>query len=627
MMKNKKEVNEFPDFESVTFKIKCNYRLRNWVIIIFLFLIQSCNGFIPSGDTLIAKRLTEKGEQLLNSKPDSVLKLTDSVIRISLKTSLDDQLLVRAYAVRQKAFSKLKNMDSVIAVGSELRVIAERIPDSLSMANSLLLVKGEVDYNEQQKLLKYLPGGIFTFGKANKNYEKAQLLGSYGVILSQKGDFKQAQTLLFQAYKIYQYLDSLKAMWSVCLNIGSVYLFIGSTKEEIEYYKKAYDIAIKRNDSLQISSSLINISGYFNDIKNYDSASYYINESLKILPPSPAYHYLKMKIDYKVADIQTNKGNYTVAESFFNSMLNNCKRDGAIEGIAMAYKGLGTVYNKTNRPKLAIDCLTKAIKIADTMGQGNLKQMLWPILINTYKSSGDYKNAYEAVMINNALNDSLMALDKQVAIHDLEKGYQSEKKELENKRLTVELSSKKKIIFLLMLIFVILILLWRIRERWHKQLATTQNVLIAKYKAEKLERDQLKNKNIEIEPIIQSAIVTASEVEISLFEKLNNYYREQKPYKNAKLKIADIVVVLNTTQNEIAQELKANNYPNFNAFTNYYRVEEARRMFEEEASSNLKLEIIGEQSGFGSKQSFYTAFESVTGIKPGFYRNSFMRTG
>ena len=60
-------------------------------------------------------------------------------------------------------------------------------------------------------------------------------------------------------------------------------------------------------------------------------------------------------------------------------------------------------------------------------------------------------------------------------------------------------------------------------------------------------------------------------------------------------------------------------------FSNRFRVEEVRRLFDEPSNVNLKLETIATQAGFGNRQSFYDAFEQVTGVKPGYYRKNILQ--
>jgi len=59
--------------------------------------------------------------------------------------------------IKAESFSVLNKMDSVMAERNSLVIIAEKVSDSLTIAYSLLLLNGEVDYVEHLKLLKYLP--------------------------------------------------------------------------------------------------------------------------------------------------------------------------------------------------------------------------------------------------------------------------------------------------------------------------------------------------------------------------------------------------------------------------------------------------------------------------------------
>ena len=99
------------------------------------------------------------------------------------------------------------------------------------------------------------------------------------------------------------------------------------------------------------------------------------------------------------------------------------------------------------------------------------------------------------------------------------------------------------------------------------------------------------------------------------------YYETEKPYLDPKLKAIDVANELQVSQRQIAAVLKANGFSGFTNFNNKFRVEEVKRQFEVSDNAALKIEAIATQSGFGSRQSFYTAFEEFTGVNPGFYRS------
>jgi len=108
-----------------------------------------------------------------------------------------------------------------------------------------------------------------------------------------------------------------------------------------------------------------------------------------------------------------------------------------------------------------------------------------------------------------------------------------------------------------------------------------------------------------------------------LIEQLIQYYHTEKPYLDPKLKAEDVAAQLNTSQKAIASALKQYKNTNFNNFTNQYRVDEAKRIMENLSDKFYKVETVAYDSGFGSKSTFYAAFEQFTGIKPSYFR-SFM---
>ncbi len=106
----------------------------------------------------------------------------------------------------------------------------------------------------------------------------------------------------------------------------------------------------------------------------------------------------------------------------------------------------------------------------------------------------------------------------------------------------------------------------------------------------------------------------------TLIEQLIIYFQYEKPYLNPKLKVDDVARTLNSSQKAIAIALRAYKGINFNMFTNQFRVEAARFLLGDPVFMNYSIMDIARNSGFGSKQSFYTAFEQFTGINPGQYR-------
>lgn len=590
-------------------------------------LYLTCFSFIAcSKDTVTDSDLWyKKAAYHLKINPDSTLYYTQKVLEIPAQRRISDAGQLELYSLRQQAFASNENMDSVVAVGKKIRVLASSIPDSLAIANSLLPVRGDIDFSSQQEMAIYLPGAIATFKKNNLAFESARLSASYGTILCHKGDFVQAQTFLLDAYQVLNELDSIKPIINVCMNIGSTYAYTKSPKKSLEYYKKAYDAAVKIKDSSSIASVLMNIGTFYSDdLKDHDKALVYYQNALKYVPKKSGA-YLKMKIDYNAAVASFAKGDLMSSEQTFQNMLADCIKVQAYEGVAMANKGLGDLYIKKQQPDKALLYLTRAIHLADSLEMSYEALQMQPSLLTVYKKNKNFEAALQVSEDMKTSTDSILSAEKQTAVQELEIKYQSEKKASEIVHLKSLSNTRQLMLYGLSFFIIVLFFVLRKQKILYKEKQYSYTVLMQQYKAE-LQQRLYEQTLVDSDHIKEIETVEKDQaIKLDLYNQLIVYYEKEKPYLNAKLKAADIAKTLQVSQRTIAAVLKENGLNGFNHFNNKYRVAEVKKQFEDPNCGTLKMEVIASQSGFGNKQSFYTAFEEFTGLNPGFYRAKILK--
>lgn len=592
---------------------------------IFLLLLTtaiffSCENKGFHSTAVATKLLLQKAEYHLKKHPDSTLFYTQKLLSKTSQKKFGEKDQLQLYALRQKAFATIENMDSVVAVGKKIRVLASEISDSLAIANSLLLVRGEIDFSSQQEMAPFFPGAIATFKNNNMPYEAARLNASYGTILCHKGDFVGAQSFLLDSYRVLNTLDSIRPTINVCMNIGSTYAYTKSTKKSLEYYNIAYEAALKFKDSNAISSVLMNIGTFYaDDLKDQDKALDYYQKALPFVPKKSGA-YLKMKIDYNIAVTALTKGDLQSSERTFQNMLDDCIKNEAFEGAAMASKGLGDVSLQKNQPAKALRYLERAIHLADSLQMSYEALQMRPSLLILYKNTKQFEAALQVSEEMKTSNDSILSAEKQNAVHELEIKYQSEKKALEILHFKALSNSRQLMLYGMSFFIVVLFFVLRKQRKLYKEKQYSYTLLMQQYKAERLER------LAEHAEVIPDSTNTETQSEnLDLYTKLVKYYEKEKPYLNPKLKAAEIASELEVQQRIITATLKANGYSGFNNFNNKYRVDEVKRQFEDSNYAVLKMEAIASQAGFGNKQSFYTAFEEFTGLNPGFYRAEILK--
>lgn len=120
------------------------------------------------------------------------------------------------------------------------------------------------------------------------------------------------------------------------------------------------------------------------------------------------------------------------------------------------------------------------------------------------------------------------------------------------------------------------------------------------------------------EPIINEEPVALPEDSIKgLKERILNLFENERIYLNPKLSLSDVAAKANSNRTYVSRFFNDNNGKTFFEFVNEYRVKCAMTLLK---TSDEKLDVIAEQSGFSSRQSFHRVFSKMAGCTPEQFR-------
>ena len=105
--------------------------------------------------------------------------------------------------------------------------------------------------------------------------------------------------------------------------------------------------------------------------------------------------------------------------------------------------------------------------------------------------------------------------------------------------------------------------------------------------------------------------------------RLENAMREKGVFKNANLKLNDLANEINVSPHQLSQLLNDTLGKGFTLYVNEYRIGEACKILS--SADNLTVEAIGEEVGFNSKSTFFSAFKKLKGMTPAVYQQSVAR--
>jgi AraC-like DNA-binding protein/Tfp pilus assembly protein PilF len=431
------------------------------------------------------------------------------------------------------------------------------------------------------------------------------------------GDYLAAQKKLMEAAKILEVLGETKDLGPVYINLAGNFQSLKDNKLALLYYRKAIQIAKEYHDSINYSVALNNLGIFFAPTQP-DSAEYYFTKARNLFPLKP-WSTEALSARFHLAGLFYDKKQYRKSLDLYNEVLSISKQYSIKNGIYRAMSGIGNVYEALNMDTEAIKIFREATKLAATAGETPVRIQLLEAEEYMYNKAADFKEAYAVQKEIRTLRDSLFAMDKQIAVHDLELAYNNEKAERLNESLSAnmlliknQLRANKVILGIVLFALLVLgFLLFRIYNLY-KQRDEAYNRLFEKYRAE-IDSKEPEKAIIQIENLLPDL---KAKVTDSNYQLVIEYFETIKPYLNSNLKYDDVAIRLRLSHKVISKTLIEHTGMNFKTFVNSYRIKEALRLLAEPEWRNYKIEVIAKEAGFGSKATFYAAFIQITGSKP-----------
>ncbi|PQJ78627.1 tetratricopeptide repeat-containing sensor histidine kinase [Polaribacter porphyrae] len=376
----------------------------------------------------------------------------------------------------------------------------------------------------------------------NKNQE-ANFKRELGIYYRKKGSLDSAIINYKKSINIYAKLKDSTKINITKSSLANVYKAKGDFKRSIKYFNEVITFFDKREEKFKTRKLItqFNLSGVYINMLEWKTADDLLesiyNDPLaqknkrllravsinlcatkqKVNQLDKALEYAKIAEKFKnntrgLADLYTNmgsiyekKGTHQKAHQYFLKGLENYEKLKSNSGIILAYNNLGNNSIAWGKFKQAEKYLLKSKKLLAK--EGNLKSLSHnqKMLANLYEKKGAYQKSLDYLKKDIILTDSILGIEKQKAIANLEVKYKTEKIKrdkdiIEKKSKILELENQKnRNLFTGSLIIILLILVaglfYYSRLKVKKQAALTALELAATKKRLALEK-QYKNSEL-----------------------------------------------------------------------------------------------------------------------------------
>ena len=291
-------------------------------------------------------------------------------------------------------------------------------------------------------------------------------------------------------------------------NIGLVHNEMDNIKDAIRYFRQALSINQSIRDTISMAVDYDYLGATYSRMKMPDSSLINYHKAL--------FFFKKIKKDDRYAVSLSNMAwilpNYpdslNKAISYFNSAWEKFKELGWVHYEPNIQFGIANILSKQGKFEESISAYKKSIQLATQFKRELfLKKQLYQGLGEVYQKKGDYKHALDYHILASQYNDSVVEKQKSEHIANLEKQYETEKKENEIIRLNarheltnIQLTKNKQLKLLgflaasLLLVLVFYILKKYAEKRESNEILEKKNMQIEKSEQELRILNASKNK-------------------------------------------------------------------------------------------------------------------------------------
>lgn len=271
-----------------------------------------------------------------------------------------------------------------------------------------------------------------------KSIEESQLLNDstnlidiyriYSLIYTRIGDFTKALEYSQKAFTLVGSLNQKDNLADIVRETGNIYYTFGEYKIALDFYQKSLTACQEKNDMVGMSKAYNNIGQIYIDLKQYSKALDFLNRSLEI----------KKKYDNKLSYTITlhnigiilfRQNDFKNAISYFTQSNKNYKEINYTAGISDSYQYLGLSYLKTKQYKLSEESFKKALEIASKARIKTLLLTIYLGLSDLYAETNQYNEAYQMLLRNKELKDSVFSEERRNLLMELDAKYNLRAKE------------------------------------------------------------------------------------------------------------------------------------------------------------------------------------------------------
>lgn len=433
----------------------CNFTNKRRTLVLLMLSLFSCTIIGNVSDSLQSAFNSQTGMQQietgiglcyeLSDEPEKMLQTSLSLIGKVNISKTDPLVTARIYRAIADAYyycNQLGNSNEYLLKAISM---AESNDGNLAFLaeahNDLGLNYRNIDENE--KALEHLNKAVEINRSLNRPDMLADAISNQAAVYHAMGQFEKAINLFTQAYEIDRSTGNVKSQATSLNNLGRMYVDWGKYETGIEFYRRSLALLDTIADRKLLGVRYNNIGLAYQLMGKHTDAIQWLKKAM--------VYDMEQSNELNIAKRQFNLGtSYLSLNDFGNSKKYLEQAERFFTGLNLpsyltnVYGKLGELHQKQHDFSGAESYYLKSAEMAERANTFPAKAFASKYLYNYYKTTSQPARALKYLEIFTNSNDSVYKVETAKQIAELEKKYQTEKKENEIQRLEVENKMRSK---------------------------------------------------------------------------------------------------------------------------------------------------------------------------------------
>ncbi len=384
------------------------------------------------------------------------------------------------------------NTDSSLFYSHKALFLAEEVGFTSGQATAhSYIARGMIQKGELKNAITNFNSAIPLFVSENDSSNVLSCYRGLGFIYSYGSNKLKSLEYNLKALHLAEQLNDSASLSVIYNNIGAIYRFLDNHESALFYFQKSLDMEVQWQNFYEMAIGFANVGTVRVENNQYAEAAQDFKKVLELLPQVDG-NYITVNLDLSLSRYYTTINRFDSASYFIEQSIRKSKRGKLPQYLATAYSRKGELLLKQKRYKKCIRYFEKSLALSDSIGIRDDLPKIYESQAIAYANLGMHNKAYELLLERNSAIDSTKNKEVAVLIGEFEKEQkikvESERQILEHKlkeqvaenrsiRMRYRLKYAIGIILLLLCIIVVVGYLF-LRIRKNKQVLESQNSII-----------------------------------------------------------------------------------------------------------------------------------------------------